>query len=104
MTQALAAHLGIPVATVEHFPDAPVLSDTLAPNFLWRARVGPREDQDDALVLGMADPLDRETVDAIRLLTGKLVTPWAAVPIEIGRALERLYGNCLLYTSPSPRD
>ena len=93
MTQALAEHLGIPVAAIEHYPDAPVLPDTLAPNFLRRVGVVPLEDQDDALVLAMADPLDHETVDAIRLLTGKPVTPWAAIPMEIGRALARLYGK-----------
>ena len=93
MSHALAEHLAIPLARVEHYPDAAVLADTLASQFLWRARVVPLEDQEDALVLAMSDPLDNYTVDAIRLLVGKPVRPWAAVPAELSRALERLYGK-----------
>ena len=93
MTHALAEHLGIPVARVEHYPDAPVLSGTLSSPFLWRSRILPLEDQDDVLVVALADPLDSYTIDAIRLLVGKPVTPWAAVPVELARGLERLYGK-----------
>lgn len=93
MTHALAEHLGVPVAQVEHYPDAPVLAGTLTSPFLWRSRILPLEDQDDVLVVALADPLDTYTIDAIRLLVGKPVTPWAAVPVELARALERLYGK-----------
>ena len=93
MAHALAEHLDVPVARVEHYPDAPVLADTLTSPFLWRSRILPLEDQDDVLVVALADPLDTYTIDAIRLLVGKPVAPWAAVPAELARALERLYGK-----------
>ena len=43
--------------------------------------------------MALADPLDSYTIDAIRLLVGKPVTPWAAVPFELARGWERLYGK-----------
>jgi general secretion pathway protein E len=53
----------------------------------------PLADRPDALILAMADPLDRYALDAIQLLVGKPVKAVVAVPAELERALARLYGD-----------
>ncbi len=41
----------------------------------------------------MADPLDQYAVEALQLLPDKPVQRWVAVPAELDRQVERLYGN-----------
>ena len=90
---ALATALGLPIARTDSYPVEAVLVDRVPREFLRASRVLPLEDAADALVLAMADPLDHYALDAIRLLVGKPVEPRVAVPGELVRALDRLYGN-----------
>jgi general secretion pathway protein E len=92
MAEHLAAFLGIPLACERDYPPAPLFADTLKPDFLARARAVPVSDSPQGVALAMADPTDDYTIKAIRLAAGRPVLPLAAVPSEIGAALDRLYG------------
>ena len=100
---ALAAALGLPIARTDSYPVEPVLVDRVTREFLHASRVLPLEDAADALILAMADPLDHYALDAIRLLVGKPVEARVAVPGELVRALDRLYGNGVAKDAGSER-
>src|SRR5262249_30808648 len=65
----------------------------LSVRFLRESRVLPLAEQDGAIVLAMANPLDRYAIDAIRLMIGREVVARVAVPAELDAAIERLYGQ-----------
>ncbi len=92
MAEHLAEFLGIPLALPRDYPQAPVLSTSLKPDFLARARALPLADEPQGIVLAMADPTDDYTIKAVRLAAGRPVMIRAAVPGELAAALERLYG------------
>ena len=93
MASALAESLGHPLATESDFPRRPVLADRVAVSFLEACRVIPLSDGDAGVVVALADPLDVETLKALRMKFGKPVTPWVAVPGMLDRQLKRLYGR-----------
>jgi general secretion pathway protein E len=74
-------------------PPAPVLPDRLSAKFLARARALPVAASAGQVVLAMADPLDEETIDAVRYATDASVTVRVATASQIARAFERLYGR-----------
>ncbi|HUK61558.1 MAG TPA: GspE/PulE family protein [Stellaceae bacterium] len=92
MAEHLAEFLGIPVAAAGDYPAAPVLSHSLKPDFLARARALPLADEPQGIVLAMADPTDDYTIKAVRLAAGRPVMIRAAVPGELAAAIDRLYG------------
>jgi general secretion pathway protein E len=93
MAEELAEFLGIPLASPRDYPEAPVLSASLKPDFLARARAVPLADMPQGIALAMADPTDDYTIKAVRLAAGRPVLPRAAVPGELAAALDRLYGS-----------
>lgn len=93
LAEALAAMLGAPLAGAADYPEAPVLPDRLKVKFLRRARAIPLRDDERSVMLALADPFDRFTVDAITALVGRPVRIAVAVPIELEAALNRLYAD-----------
>ena len=92
MAQAYAALLGLPLADPARFPqDEPLFSEALAARFLRNARALPVEDDGTAVLVAVADPLDRFTPTAIAAATGRRVALLVGVPIELDAALDRLY-------------
>jgi general secretion pathway protein E len=91
LAQAYAALLGSPLLSRDDFPAQPVAADRLQPAFLKRARIIPLAETDGAIVLGMADPLDDASANAVEFATGKQVERRAAVPSDLDAAHERLY-------------
>ena len=66
---------------------------TLPQRFLRAARIVPLEQVDGVLQLGMADPEDRASAEAVALATGLRVQPVPLSPKEIDSALDRLFGS-----------
>ena len=93
MAECLAAFLDVPLAAPGDYPASPLFAAALRPDFLARARAVPLQDTPQGLALAMADPTDDYTIKAVRIAAGRPVLPWAAVPSELARALERLYGS-----------
>src|SRR5215204_2126999 len=93
LAQAYAALLGSSLLSRDDFPAQPVAGDRLQPAFLKRARIIPLAEGDGAIVLGMADPLDDASANAVEFATGKQVERRAALPTDLDAAHERLYAE-----------
>ncbi|MBV8166917.1 MAG: type II/IV secretion system protein, partial [Alphaproteobacteria bacterium] len=91
MAESLAAFHGLPLARAEDYPRQPVRAGDLAPAFLARSRILPLRDGADGLAVALADPTDREALEAVRLAAGKPVLAWVGLPGDIEAALARLY-------------
>jgi general secretion pathway protein E len=90
---ALAEQLEIPVAKLDGPPLVTPETEKLPARFLRQSRVFPLRMDGGALVLAMADPLDFETLAAVRTATGLRVKAEIAAETEIADALERYYGE-----------
>ncbi len=93
MAEALAEHLGLPLAAPEDYPDEALFEGEVSQKFLKDSRVIPLSDGADGLVLAMADPLDAFAISAMELNTGLNVRPWVGVPADIEAAVDRVHGG-----------
>ncbi|HUG43641.1 MAG TPA: type II secretion system ATPase GspE [Acidobacteriota bacterium] len=95
MIRHLSDHLGIPFVTSEDFPSVPVVENTFSVKFMRECRFVPiKLDGDGKLMLAMADPLDRATLNSIRMYTSYRDLEIALAPeSEILDLIERFYGN-----------
>jgi len=87
----LADQLGIPLAQRADYPALPVLEERVSPRFIQETRALPLSEDQHALTLAMADPLDRYVIEAWRLVSGRSVTVRLGLPGDIDAAFERLY-------------
>jgi general secretion pathway protein E len=92
VVEAAASELGLAVAAVKDFPDAPVL-EAASPKFLRQARIVPLSEHVDRVRLAVADPLNQQHVHALALLAGKPAEVLIAAPSDLELAQERLYGG-----------
>ena len=91
---ALSEQLGIEQVTLAGFhpPVSPEI-EGLGPRFLRQARAIPYGLTDSTLTVAMADPLDFETIAAVRGFCGLKVRPVFGAEAEILEAIDRLYGE-----------
>ncbi len=90
---ALSDQLSIPLVTIEGPPASSPEIEALSPRFLRQFRVLPLHLEDHSLTLAMADPLDFETLAAVRSCTGLRVKPVLAAEQEILEAIDKYYGE-----------
>ncbi len=91
---ALSEQLDIELVTLAGF-DPPVSPEIegLAPRFMRQARVIPYALSDSTLTVAMADPLDFETIAAVRGFCGFKVRAVFGAEPDILEAIDRLYGE-----------
>src|SRR3954447_16839327 len=89
----LAEQLQVPLATIDGPPAVSPETDKLSPRFLRQFRCLPLARQDSRMPLGMSDPLDFETLAAVRTFTGLRVDPVLAYEQEILDAVDKYYGE-----------
>ena len=90
---ALAEQLDLPLVTVEGPPPAAPELEGLSERFLRQCRAYPLSLADATLTLAMADPLDFETVAAVRSFSGFEVQTALAAEQEILDAIDKHYGE-----------
>jgi general secretion pathway protein E len=90
---ALSAQLSLPLVSIEGPPPASPETEGLAPRFMRQCRFLPLVIQDSTLTIAMADPLDFETLSAVRGFTGLRVLPALAAEQEILDAIDKYYGE-----------
>lgn len=88
----VSEQLKIPIFNAE-YPAVPIEQAGLHFRFLRAFHVIPVHIENNVLTLVMADPLDMETQNAVRLRTGFELRIFMAPEIEIEERLERLYGD-----------
>ena len=93
---ALSEQLGCPLVDLNaEPPDADALK-IVPSEFALRHQLLPLRQADHTLTVAMADPLDIQSVDDLRLLTGFHVEPVLAAPGDIRRAVEQFYMSRML--------
>lgn len=93
VARALGEQLGMPVAAAEDYPEVPVLANEVEPEFLEQARAVPIEVTGEEIVVALADPLDRFTIEALELATGRRLKPRIGVISDIETVLRRHYAE-----------
>ena len=93
MLAALSEQLGIPLVTVDQPPPSAPEIEGLSHRFLHQCRAFPLALADSTLTVAMADPLDFETVAAIRSFSGFEVRTALAPEQEILEAIEKHYAQ-----------
>jgi general secretion pathway protein E len=90
---ALSDQLSVPLAVLDGTPSAAPELEGLSARFLRQFHCLPIAVQDSTVTLAMADPLDFETIAAVRACTGLEVEPALASEQEILDAIEKSYGE-----------
>ncbi|NCS66120.1 MAG: type II secretion system protein GspE [Hydrogenophilales bacterium CG03_land_8_20_14_0_80_62_28] len=90
--EAWSAQSGVPLVRTADFPEIPILEERVSNRFLKESRILPLREEADAVQLAMANPDDGYVLEAMRLVTNRLIQPRLALPSELDAAFERLYG------------
>jgi general secretion pathway protein E len=90
---ALSEQLGIPLATLEDPPPAAAEIEGLSPRFMRQSRFFPMAIQNSTLTIAMADPLDFETIAAVRAFSGLKIQTALAFEQDILDAIDKHYGE-----------
>src|SRR5579863_8443286 len=90
---ALSEQLQVPLVSIESPPVVSPETETLSPRFLRQFRCLPMSREDHTITLAMADPLDVETIAAVRHCTGLKVSTVLAPEQEIIDAIDKYYGE-----------
>ncbi len=93
MLAALSDQLGIPLVTVDGPPPSAPEIEGLSHRFLRQCRAYPVALAESTLTVAMADPLDFETIAAVRAFSGFQLSIALAAEQEILDAIERYYGE-----------
>jgi general secretion pathway protein E len=89
----LAEQLTVPLIVIDGPPAVSPETEKLSPRFLRQFRCMPIALQDSSMTLAMADPLDFETLAAVRTFTGLRIDPVLASEQEILDAVDKYYGE-----------
>ncbi|MCB1873490.1 MAG: Flp pilus assembly complex ATPase component TadA, partial [Gammaproteobacteria bacterium] len=93
MAAALARQHGLPLVRKADYPASALFLSKVSVNFLKAAKIIPLRQQEDGLVLAMANPADDYAIKAMAMLTGLTIQPCVGTQKEIEAALETLYGD-----------
>ncbi|MGQ9523395.1 MAG: type II secretion system ATPase GspE [Armatimonadota bacterium] len=89
--EALGEQLGLPVVTLTEHSVDPVALGQVPSEFAMRHQLIPLRSDDHTITVAMANPLDVQPLDDLRLVTGCEIKPAIASPSEIKRAIEQFY-------------
>jgi len=92
----LSKQLECPVVDLVADPPSPEALQVVPSEFALRHQLVPLRQTDHTLIVAMADPLDVQSMDDLRLLTGYRVEPRLASPTDIRRAVEQFYMSQML--------
>jgi len=90
---ALAEQMEIPLVSAQQFPAVSPELEGIAPRYMRQFRFLPVALEDSTVTLAMADPLDFETLNTVRLFTRLEVRRAIASEQEILDAIDRYYGE-----------
>ncbi len=90
---ALSDQLSIPLITIDSPPPTSPEIETLSPRFLRQFRCLPVALTENTLMLAMADPLDFESIAAVRACTGLKVQTVLVAEQEVLDAIDRYHGQ-----------
>ena len=92
IAKALGDLLALPIVERDQYPTEAVLDGAISFRFLKESSSIPLDQQEDKVVLAMADPLDQHVVDAVRIATGKTVEVCIGTLSDIDEAINQISG------------
>ncbi len=92
LAEALSTQTGIAIAGAAEYPELPLLEEQISYRFLREVKALPLREEDEGVVVAMADPADAYALRSIAMVCGKPVIARLAIGTELEAALERLYG------------
>jgi len=101
---ALSEQLGIPLATLEEPPPAAAEIEGLSPRFMRQSRFFPLAIRNSTLTIAMADPLDFETIAAVRAFSGLKIETALAFEQDVLDAIDKHYGEAARQTADIDAD
>ena len=96
LLDALSKQLGCDLVDLNAEPPEPEALKIIPSEFALRHQLLPLRQFDHTLKVAMADPLDIQSIDDLRLLTGFRIEPVLAGPNDIRRAVEQFYMSRML--------
>jgi general secretion pathway protein E len=93
LLSALAEQMEIPLVSAQQFPAVSPELEGIAPRYMRQFKFLPIELEDSTVTLAMADPLDFETINTVRLFTKLQVRTAIASEQEILDAIDKYYGE-----------
>ncbi|MFO1153825.1 MAG: type II secretion system ATPase GspE [Rhodospirillales bacterium] len=93
LAEAFTEVLGLPLVEAEDYPDEAVLGDQISPRFLKESHILPIAHDEGTVTLAMVDPLDEFAARAVAVATHRRVLRRVAVPADLERVYDRLYGK-----------
>src|ERR1700691_1713950 len=90
---ALSEQLALPLVTLDSPPPPAPELEGLSARFMRQSRFVPMAVQDSTLTLAMADPLDFETIAAVRAFTGLQIETALASEQDVIDAIDKHYGE-----------
>jgi general secretion pathway protein E len=90
---ALSEQLGVPLVAVDQPPPVAPEIDLIPPRFMRQCRFIPFRFEESTLTLAMGDPLDFETISAVRGVSGLKIATALAPEQEILDAIDKYYGE-----------
>jgi general secretion pathway protein E len=90
---ALSEQMSVPLVTIDGPPPSAPEIERLSHRFLRQSRAYPIALAESTLTLAMADPMDFETIAAIRAFTGFQLSIALAAEQEVLDAIEKYYGE-----------
>jgi len=91
VAESLAGQLGLDLADRADFPDEIPGNSDIAQRFLKKNKALILAEEEDQLIVAMADPLDEYVVESLSLCSGKNIISRLGIPSEIETALDSLY-------------
>ncbi|MFB6346132.1 MAG: GspE/PulE family protein [bacterium] len=92
LAAALSTQLNIPYVRLTDYELDRELITTIPKNLARNRQIIPIEENEQKLVVAVADPLDIASLDEVEMMTGKDIEPVIAVESEIVEALNEFYG------------
>ncbi|MEZ5584111.1 MAG: ATPase, T2SS/T4P/T4SS family [Candidatus Competibacteraceae bacterium] len=95
MAEAFAHQYHLEMVETRHFPDLPTVDEKdISPRFLKEHRILPLYEEEQGIVLAMANPGDQYAIAAVELACGKQVSPGRnALRHRSSHIYDRLYGS-----------
>jgi len=93
VAESLSEQLRLPLVEKKGFPDELPIDEQVSLRFLKEHRVLILAEEEEQVLVAMADPADGYVLDALKLITGKTIQPRVGIPSEIEAALEQRYAQ-----------
>jgi general secretion pathway protein E/type IV pilus assembly protein PilB len=92
LCRVMSRQLSLPYVPLDESAVDPAALDKVPVKVIFDKRLIPITNGGDAVTVAVSDPFDMNTLDELRLLTGRSIRPVIARPSEIEKMIKKFYG------------